>query len=128
MINSSLSNLPAAGRIVALDPGTKRIGVAVCDETQTIATPLPYIARASWKDLLERVRALLKDFDAVALVIGLPIETDGNDGPMTLEAREMTRKFGLSLDVPVFLEDERVTSYEAKARLWGRGFDIESAR
>lgn len=122
------SQLNRSGRIVALDPGTKRVGVAVSDETQTIATPLPYIARSSWKNLLSSVQALLTDFDAIALVIGLPLESDGKESEMSVEARDMTRKFDLSLAIPVFLEDERVTSYEAKARLWNRGIDETDSR
>jgi putative Holliday junction resolvase len=55
------------------------------------------------------------------LVIGLPLESDGSESEMSLRARDMARKFSLSLDIPVFLQDERVTSYEARGRLWEKG-------
>jgi putative Holliday junction resolvase len=123
---AELSLVPSHGRLVALDPGTKRIGLAVCDEDHVVCRPLQTIERSSWKKLLAEIRAVLKDFDAKALIIGLPLESDGAESEMSAEAREMARKFALSLGMPVFLQDERATSYEAKAKLWveGAGPDI----
>ena len=115
------ADLPSVGRIVALDPGTRRVGVAISDEDRVVATPLPRIDRTSWKKLLSEIRRLLQEFDAKGLVIGLPLESDGKESKMSFEARNMARKMSLSLKVPVFLQDERVTSYEAKRRLWDRG-------
>lgn len=117
-----------AGRILALDPGTQRCGVAVCDELRVTTRPLDFIPRKSWKNLLSNIKNLVAEYDAVALVIGLPLESDGTDGPMTAEARDMARKFALSLDIPVVLQDERVTSYEAKSRLWSEGVSPADAR
>lgn len=125
---TDLSAIPASGRIVALDPGTKRIGVATCDELRITTRPLGVITRESWKKLLERVKSIIAEFDAGALVIGLPLQSDGSESPMSAEARDMARKFALSLSVPIFLQDERVTSYEAKSRLWKRGIDPRDAR
>lgn len=125
---ADISELPRQGRLLALDPGTKRVGVAISDETQTVASPLERIERTSWKKLLEKVGAIVSEFDAVGLVIGLPLESDGTESPMSAEARDMARKFSLSLDIPVVLEDERVTSYAAKSNLWERGLSIEESR
>lgn len=122
------ANIPPKGRIIGIDPGTKRVGVAVCDELRVTTRPVEVITRESWKKLLERVKNIVAEYDAVAVVIGLPLESDGSESPMSAEARDMARKFRLSLDVPVFLQDERVTSYEAKSRLWGRGIDPRDAR
>lgn len=122
------ADLPAEGRIIALDPGTKRIGVAVCDETRTVTRPLPRIERTSWKKLLLRVKDILTEYDAKAIVIGLPLESDGGESEMSTEAQKMARNFSLSLSIPVFLQDERVTSYEAKGRLWKQGVDHDTTR
>jgi len=127
-VTNDLTDLPSTGRMLAIDPGTKRVGVAVCDEARIVTTPLPRIDRGSWKDLLSEIDQLLQDFDAVALVVGLPLESDGSESEMSREAREMARKFALSLDVPVLLQDERVTSYEAKRRLWLKGVDPNRSR
>lgn len=125
---TDLSAVPASGRIIALDPGTKRVGVAVCDELRVTTRPLAVITRTSWKKLLLKVKNIIDEFDAKALVIGLPLESDGTESEMSMYARDAARKFALSLDVPVFLQDERVTSYEAKSRLWQRGVDPRDAR
>ncbi len=116
------------GRLIALDPGTKRIGIAVTDETQTIARPLPLIERKSWKKLLLDVKDILSEYDAKALVIGLPLNTDGSESEMSADARRLARNFSLSIEVPVFLQDERSTSYEAKGRLWEAGKSLKAAR
>ncbi|MEO7538885.1 MAG: Holliday junction resolvase RuvX [Pyrinomonadaceae bacterium] len=121
-------DLPEKGRVIAIDPGTKRCGVAVCDELRVTTRPLAGIDRASWKKLLSNVKHIVSDFDAKALVVGLPLESDGTESDMSIEARRMARNFALSLEIPVFLQDERVTSYEAKSRLWGRGHDLKDAR
>jgi putative Holliday junction resolvase len=126
--SADISNLPKAGRIVAIDPGTKRVGVAVCDELRVTTRPLPVIKRKSWKDLQKKIENLLAELDAVALVVGLPYNFDGSETDMTAEALDMARKLTLSLDVPVFLQDERATSYEAKRRLWQQGTDLRETR
>jgi len=120
--------VPAVGRILAIDPGTKRCGVAVCDELRVTTRPLDVIQRTSWKKLLSNIKNLISEFDAAALVIGLPLESDGAESEMSAEARRMARNFALSLDVPVFLQDERVTSYEAKSRLWEQGKTVKESR
>jgi putative Holliday junction resolvase len=121
-------DVPDKGRIVALDPGTKHIGVAVSDETQTIATPVRTIERRSWKKTLAVVKDILGEFDAVALIIGLPYNSDGTESEMSTEARRLARNFSLSLNIPVILQDERVTSYEARRRLWERGVELKDTK
>jgi len=114
-------SVPAKGRLIALDPGTKRFGVAVSDELQFTTRPLKTIERIGWKKLLLQIKEILAEFDAVGLVIGLPYNFDGTESEMSREARRLARNFSLSLEIPVVLQDERVTSYEAKGRLWKEG-------
>lgn len=118
---ANLFDVPPVGRIIAIDPGTKRCGIAVCDELRVTTRRLQRVDRGSWKKLLSNIKQIVAEYDAKALVIGLPLETDGSESEMSREAREMARKFRLSLDIPIFLQDERVTSYEAKSRLWQQG-------
>lgn len=125
---ADLSALPSRGRILAIDPGTKRCGVAVSDALHITTRPLERIERTSWKKLLSKIRTLISEFDAQCLVIGLPLESDGSESDMSHEAREMARKFALSLEIPVILQDERVTSYEAKGRLWQRRTGLKASR
>lgn len=116
------------GRIVALDLGSVYIGIAVSDETRTIASPVRTIKRSSWKKTLAAVKSILDEFDATGLVIGLPYNFDGTESPMSTGVREEARKFSLSLEIPVFLQDERSTTFEARGRLWERGLLPKATR
>jgi putative holliday junction resolvase len=109
------------GRLVALDLGAKRVGVAVSDELQITANPLPFIERRSWKDLLRRVAAIIEGYDARGLVIGLPLGLDGSDGDAAHEARRLAENFRRSLSVPVYLQDERLTTFAADEKLKSEG-------
>lgn len=125
---TEVSRVPKSGRLVALDPGTVRVGMAVCDELRITSRALPVIQRTSWKKLLLEVRDIIAKYDAAALVVGLPYNFDGTESEMTELARDMARKFSLSLDVPVYLQDERATTYEARGRLWNAGLEGKNMR
>jgi len=104
------------------------VGLAVSDESQLIPTPIEPLSRRSWKKLLTDLRLIIAKYDAVAVIVGLPLNTDGSESEMSLIARDMARKLGLSLSIPVRLQDERVTSYEARKRLWDRGIKPEDTK
>ena len=106
-----------AGRLLAIDLGAKRVGVAVCDELRMTVRPLAAIQRGSWKHLLQDVKQQIENVGAKGLVIGLPLNLDGSEGAAASEAREIAQKFRRSLDLPVYLQDERLTTEEAKLRL-----------
>lgn len=113
--NATASRRP--GRLLALDLGTKRVGVAVSDELRITVNPLPPIERHSWKDLLRRVAATIQSYDARGLVIGLPLSLDGSEGPAARDARVVAEKFRRSLSIPVHMQDERLTTFAATAQL-----------
>jgi putative Holliday junction resolvase len=105
------------GRLLALDLGARRVGVAVSDEMRLSVRPLPAIARRSWKKLLAAVAQLVRDFDAAGVVLGLPLRLDGTEGDAAQEAHRLARNFKLSLNLPVYLQDERLTSRAAEESL-----------
>jgi putative pre-16S rRNA nuclease len=109
------------GRLVALDLGAKRVGVAVSDELQITANALPFIERRSWKDLLRRVASIIEAYDARGLVIGLPLGLDGSEGDAAQEARRLAENFRRSLNVPVYLQDERLTTFAAEEKMKAEG-------
>lgn len=111
----------AKGRLLALDLGTKRVGVAVSDELRLTSQPLPPLKRTNWKDLIRKISELRQSFDAQAIVIGLPLRLDGTEGDAALEARRVAHNLSLSLDIPIHLQDERLTSYAAGSLLRERG-------
>jgi putative Holliday junction resolvase len=109
------------GRLLALDLGTKRVGVAVCDELQMTTQPLPPLKRTNWKELLRQISDLRHSFDAQGVVIGLPLNLDGTEGDAARESRRIARNLALSLAVPVHLQDERLTSRAAEESLRDAG-------
>ena len=117
-----------AGRLLAIDLGAKRVGVAVSDELRITVTALKRLERRSWKDLLSRVAAIIESYDARALVIGLPLNLDGTTGPAAVEATRIAENFRKSLSVPVFLQDERLTSFAAESEIKTQGLDEEEIR
>ena len=106
-----------SGRLLAIDLGAKRVGVAVTDELQITVTALERIERRSWKDLLRRVSAIIGSYDARGVVIGLPLNLDGTKGPAALDVSRIAENFRKSLNVPVFVQDERLTSREAESAM-----------
>lgn len=115
-------------RLLSLDLGRKRVGVAVSDEQWITVRPLKALPRTSWKKLLHEVAEIVRRFDAQALVLGLPLCMDGTEGDAALEARRLAGNFQLSLRIPVFLQDERLTSIEAEQSLRSEGLPAERVR
>jgi putative Holliday junction resolvase len=129
--SSSTGNFPPSldpGRLLALDIGGKRVGVAVSDESRLSVRPLPTIQRQSWKKLLKSVIELIVTFDAKAVVLGLPLRLDGSEGDAAAEIRRLFGNFQASLEIPVFLQDERLTSQAAEANLAAEGRSREEIR
>lgn len=117
-----------AGRVLALDLGEKRVGVAVSDEMRLSVRALPTLYRTNWKELLRAVAELVRGFDAKALVIGLPLKMDGTEGNAAKEARKIAGNFELSLKIPIHLQDERLTSREAEEHLRAAGHSDNEVR
>jgi putative Holliday junction resolvase len=109
------------GRLLALDLGTKRVGVAVSDELRLTVRPLPALRRSNWKKLLREIIELREQFDARGVVLGLPLRLDGTEGDVAAAARQIARNLELSLGVPIFLQDERLTSRAAETELRASG-------
>ena len=95
---------------------------------QITVRPVKTLQRIGWKKLLVQIKEILIEFDAAALVLGLPYNFDGTESEMSAEARRLARNFSLSLETPVFLQDERATSYAARGELWKRGLSGKQLR
>ena len=110
-------------RIVGLDVGDRRIGVAVSDTTRTLARPIGVLQAAGLERDAPRVAAaevarLAGEEDGVAsIVVGLPAHLDGSASPMTPRVRKFAAELGRLTALPVWLQDERLTSREAESRL-----------
>jgi len=110
--------IPPAGRILAVDWGERRIGLALSDETQTIASPLGTIIRRAGKRFrMPEFLAHVTTHRPVGLVVGLPLTPEGGDGPSALAARELAVQLGARTYLPVELVDERMTTARAHAAI-----------
>ena len=112
------------GRVLAIDIGSKRVGLAISDEMRLSVRTLPALPRTSWKRLLGSLADLCEKFDVRSIVLGLPLRLDGSEGDAALEARRVGRNLELSLKLPLFLQDERLTSKTAESSLRSRGLDV----
>ena len=112
------------GRVLAIDIGSKRVGLAISDELRLSVRTLPALPRTPWKRLLASLAELCEKFDVRSIVLGLPLRLDGTEGDASLDARRVARNLELSLKLPLFLQDERFTSKAAEASLKARGIDV----
>jgi putative Holliday junction resolvase len=97
-------------RILALDHGTRRIGVAVSDETKTIAQPLEYIPAEPFADFLERLKKILAEKEVDFILIGMPRNMNGSYGPAAEKVQTFVGILKTAITVPTKLWDERLTS------------------
>jgi putative Holliday junction resolvase len=109
--------LPLTGRLLALDIGEKRLGVAVCDERQTLASPLLVLERRSKAEDLTRLTRLAAEQGAAGLLAGHPLNADGSAGPQARQAARYAARVASVLALPLLLWDEHGSSQEAAARL-----------
>ncbi len=114
--------IPAAGRVLGLDWGTRRIGLAVSDETQLIARPLATLTRRAGKRFpMPAFEAHLADLGPVGIVVGLPLDPAGNEGPAATEARALAHDLGARTHLPITLWDERMSTARALAAIREQG-------
>ncbi|MGO8836441.1 MAG: Holliday junction resolvase RuvX [Limisphaerales bacterium] len=100
-------------RILALDHGTRRIGVAVSDETRTIAQPLEFIPAEPFAGFLERLKQLIREKEVDLILVGLPRNMDGSYGPAAEKVQTFVAALKDAVVVPVKTLDERLTSAQA---------------
>ena len=110
------------GRVLAIDMGSKRVGLAVSDELCLTVRTLPALPRTPWKRLLSSLAELCEQFDVRSIVLGLPLRLDGTEGDAAREVRRVAHNLQLTLKLPVFFQDERLTSRDAETSLRERGF------
>ena len=110
-----------AGRVLAVDPGTRRVGVAVSDPTGTIAQPLAAVPAEPAATLAQRLAALAREQEATSLVVGLPRRLDGSLGPEARAARALAQELRRASGLAVSLVDERLSSAAAERALLAGG-------
>ena len=104
-------------RVLAIDHGTKRMGIALSDETATIAQPLEFIPAEPFADFLARLKQLLTEKQVDQILIGMPRNMDGSYGPAALKVQEFVAVLKETIGIPIKTWDERLTSAQANRML-----------
>jgi putative Holliday junction resolvase len=115
MAVTDLFDLPAFGVLIGIDPGSKTLGIAACDGARLIASPVETIQKGrKLRPSLDRLMAIVDERRAVGIVMGLPLNMDGSEGPRVQSARALARNILERRDIPIAFQDERLTSSEAE--------------
>ena len=100
-------------RLIGLDLGSKRIGISICDEKQSIATPFKTINKTNTNDLINQLKVLINENNIKGIIIGNPINMDGSLGKSAQSVNDIANYITKSIDLPVCLWDERLSTVAA---------------
>ena len=100
-------------RLIGLDLGSKRIGVSICDERQSIATPFKTINKTNTNELIDELREIITEYNIKGIIIGNPINMDGSLGRSAQSVNDVSNNIEKSIDVNVCLWDERLSTVGA---------------
>ena len=100
-------------RFIGLDLGSKRIGVSICDERQSIATPFKTINKTNTNELIEELKLIIDENNINGIIVGNPINMDGSMGRSSQSVNDVASNISKSVDLPVILWDERLSTVAA---------------
>lgn len=99
-----------SGSLLGIDPGTKTFGLAISDRTRLIASPVETIKRKKFTPDAAKIFALYDDRECSAMIVGLPMNMDGSEGPRVQSVRDFTANMIALRDIPIFMWDERLST------------------
>ena len=97
-------------RLIGLDLGSKRIGIAICDDYQSIATPFKTIQKDKFDTFLSELKLIIKENNIKGIIVGNPINMDGSSGPSAQSVSDVSKNIDQNIDVEVCLWDERLST------------------
>ena len=112
-INEFKNKLSSGSRLLGIDLGTKRIGIAISDYNQKIATPLQTLDKSKQGKLIDKLESIIAEYDIKGIIIGNPINMDGTYGKSSQSAKDMAINISNKIDIPVSLWDERLSTVGA---------------
>jgi putative Holliday junction resolvase len=104
---------PNKVRFIGLDLGSKRIGVSICDERQSIATPFKTINKINTNELIDELKIIIEENNIGGIIIGNPVNMDGSMGRSAQSVNDVASNISKNLDLPVILWDERLSTVGA---------------
>ena len=112
-INEFKNKLSNGSRLLGIDLGTKRIGIAISDYNQKIATPLQTLDKSKQGKLIDELESIITEYDIKGIIIGNPINMDGTYGKSSQSAKDIAINISNKIDIPVSLWDERLSTVGA---------------
>jgi len=109
-INEFKTNIGNNSRLLGIDPGTKNIGFAICDENQKVATPFKIIQKSKLEILLKEINQIIEENHIKGIIIGNPINMDGSLGKSSQSASDFAKNLSKNITIPIALWDERLSS------------------
>ena len=109
-INEFKTNIGNNSRLLGIDPGTKNIGFAICDENQKVATPFKIIQKSKLEILLKEINQIIEENHIKGIIIGNPINMDGSLGKSSQSACDFAKNLSKNITIPIALWDERLSS------------------
>ena len=97
-------------RLLGIDPGSRNIGLAICDENKKVATPLKVLQKSKLKFLLEQINQVIKENNIKGIIIGNPINMDGTLGKSSQSANDFAKNLSKNITIPIAMWDERLSS------------------
>ena len=112
-IDEFKNKLSSGSRLLGIDLGTKRIGIAISDYNQKIATPLQILDKSKQIKLIDELESIITEYDIKGIIIGNPINMDGTYGKSSQSAKDIAINISNKIDIPVSLWDERLSTVGA---------------
>ena len=112
-INEFKNKLSSGSRLLGIDLGTKRIGIAISDYNQKVATPLQTLDKSKQGKLIDALECIIAEYDIRGIIIGNPINMDGTYGKSSQSAKDIAINISNKIDIPVSLWDERLSTVGA---------------
>ena len=112
-IDTFIEKIKKKSRLMGIDPGGKRIGIAISDENKIVATPYTTIIREKYGDLVSQIKEIINEHKIDGIVIGNPINMDGSEGPSSQSAKDLAKNLSKDITENITLWDERLSSQGA---------------
>ena len=109
-INEFKTIIGSNARLIAIDPGSKNIGIAICDENQSVATPLKTIRRNRFENVLSEINTIIIENNIKGVIVGNPVNMDGSMGKSSQSANDFSKNLSKSIKIPIAMWDERLSS------------------
>ena len=111
--NVFIERINKKSRLIGIDPGGKRIGIAISDENKIVATPYTTLIRENYADLLAKIKKIIDENQIEGIVIGNPVNMDGTEGPSSQSAKDLAKNLSKDITENITLWDERLSSQGA---------------